>query len=434
MEDVGETKDNTTEPRRYTRDYWKGVTRAGYGATAWFPARMPVTGPAGYTLNSVGVCTSNTVRDGWRTQVWETDHPVKILNIVGGRWQVRRGDGTGLLQRGCASVQRRRNVATLDAARRWYSEWFLPYPWQELKLSEFPALAGYAQGFGTNITFSENIGFLTKNDAKTDATFLVTAHETAHQWWGNILHTRQRPRRRLPERGDRAFFDAAALRADEGPARPHGVRQGNRGALQRPPPAQRRAPDVRRRRQAPSEIPPSTTAADGCSGAASDFLTVATSARSPDTATSSRLECQPGPPRSAGLRGGDASLRGGSGRDDAFTKQWFEEKVVPQYVVESATKVPSAGGYDVRVRVRNTGTGRMPVEVAAVSGERWASQPGRRRRRPRAGTRTAHQARGTVTLGSKACHQELTVHCIFNPTGRCEPPTCGCCRSGRSRG
>ena len=49
----------------------------------------------------------------------------------------------------------------LDAARRYYSEWFYPYPWRELKLSEFPNLATYAQGFPTNITFSEGIGFLT---------------------------------------------------------------------------------------------------------------------------------------------------------------------------------------------------------------------------------------------------------------------------------
>jgi hypothetical protein len=73
QEQVGETKENHTEPRQQSRDYWKGVTRASYGATAWFPARIVVTGPEAYTLNSVGVCTSNTVEGGKRTQVWETD-------------------------------------------------------------------------------------------------------------------------------------------------------------------------------------------------------------------------------------------------------------------------------------------------------------------------------------------------------------------------
>jgi len=151
------------------------------------PARIAVTGPEAYTLNSVGVCTSNTVKDGWRTQVWQTDHPAKILNIVCGRWAVKRGAQSTVYYYPGHKYNVDEISSTLDAARHWYSQWFTPYPWRELKLSEFPGLAGYAQGFGTDITFSENIGFLTRNTAQTDATFLVTAHETAHQWWGNIL-------------------------------------------------------------------------------------------------------------------------------------------------------------------------------------------------------------------------------------------------------
>ena len=63
----------------------------------------------------------------------------------------------------------------------------IPYPWKELKLSEFPNLATYAQGFPTNITFSEGIGFLTKDSPEIHAAFVITAHEAAHQWWGNIV-------------------------------------------------------------------------------------------------------------------------------------------------------------------------------------------------------------------------------------------------------
>ncbi len=61
--------------------------------------------------------------------------------------------------------------------------------WQELKLSEFPNLTSSIGGVGmaTNITFSENAGFLCRNDLRTHAAFMVTAHEAAHQWWGSIL-------------------------------------------------------------------------------------------------------------------------------------------------------------------------------------------------------------------------------------------------------
>ena len=78
-------------------------------------------------------------------------------------------------------------TAALDAARRYYAEWFHPFPWELLKISEFPAYAGYAQGFPTNISFSESIGFLARSDPLSHVAFMVVAHEAAHQWWGNLL-------------------------------------------------------------------------------------------------------------------------------------------------------------------------------------------------------------------------------------------------------
>src|SRR5262249_23318512 len=88
---------------------------------------------------------------------------------------------------------------------KYYSEWFHPFPWQELKLSEFPALASYAQGFPTDITFSESIGFLTKSDPKADVAFLVTAHESALQWWGNMIAPGKGPGGNLISEGGAHF-------------------------------------------------------------------------------------------------------------------------------------------------------------------------------------------------------------------------------------
>ena len=78
-------------------------------------------------------------------------------------------------------------VRRFEGARRHYSEWFYPYPWQELKVSEFADLSRYAQGFPTNITFSEGIGFLTRDDPRSNTAFAIAAHEASHQWWGNLL-------------------------------------------------------------------------------------------------------------------------------------------------------------------------------------------------------------------------------------------------------
>ena len=166
---------------------------------------VKITGPADFTWNSVGTVTSDTVKDGLRTTVWESDQPVNFFNIVGGRWAVRRGAGTAVYYHPAHAYNVAEMVEALDAARKYYSDWFRPYPWRELKLSEFPALASYAQGFPTDITFSESIGFLTESDPKANAAFMVTAHEAAHQWWGNMVAPGKGPGGNLLSEGTAHF-------------------------------------------------------------------------------------------------------------------------------------------------------------------------------------------------------------------------------------
>ncbi|HKQ20165.1 MAG TPA: M1 family aminopeptidase [Candidatus Eisenbacteria bacterium] len=411
QEDVGETKDNKTEPRQYARDYWKGTTRAAFGATAWFPARIVVTGPEAYTLNSVGVCTSNTVKDGWRTQVWETDAPVKILNVVCGRWDVKQGNGTTIYYHAAHTYNIEEMSATLDAARRYYSEWFLPYPWRELKLSEFPALAGYAQGFGTNITFSENIGFLTKNDAKTDATFLVTAHEAAHQWWGNILTPAKGPGGDFLSESMSHFSTLLLFEQVKGP----------RGRMEFAKGIESRYGD---RRRVNDERPMYDV--DGSRGA-------------DETVIYDRggwvfwmLYDYLGHERA--LEGYQAFIRAWSkSRDhaalqdivaalrpfaadpvayDAFVEQWFENRVIPEYRIDEARKTKQGGGYDVVATVRNRGTGTMPVEVAATAGDRWEkpSKGGK----PFTQSAAYREARATVVLGPGET-KTVRIRCPFDP-------------------
>jgi ABC-type transport system involved in multi-copper enzyme maturation permease subunit len=414
QEDVGETDKNRTEPRRYPRDYWKGVTRGGYGATAWYPARVSVTGPEAYTLNSVGVCTSNTVTDGWRTQVWETDHPVKILNIVCGRWEEKRGQqGTVVYYSDAHPYNVDEMVAALDASRRWYSEWFLPYPWRELKLSEFPGLAAYAQGFGTNITFSENIGFLTKNDVKTDATFLVTAHEAAHQWWGNILTPANGPNGDFLSEGTAHFSTLLLFEQVKGPrarmefARGIEERYNNR----RRPNEERAMYDVDGKRRSDNTVIYDRggwvfwmvydflgheRALEGYR----DFFQTWSASRDHPALQDFVAAMRPYAEDPAAY--------------DAFTKQWFEDRVVPQYVVRNANKEADGGGYVVTLTLENIGTGTMPVEVAATAGERW-QEPDQDAAEPVYTQRDDyHEARATVTIGGGES-REITIRCDFEP-------------------
>ena len=186
-EERGIEEKNRYEPKVYPDDFYEGITLASFGSSVPARTRIRIVGPADYTYNSVGTLVSDEVQGGRRTALWVSDHPVRFFNVVAGRWKVKKGDGTAIYYHPTHTYNIEEMSRALDAARRYYSEWFYPFPWKELKLSEFPALAFYAQGFPTNITFSEGIGFLTKSDPKANAAFLVTAHESAHQWWGNIV-------------------------------------------------------------------------------------------------------------------------------------------------------------------------------------------------------------------------------------------------------
>ncbi|MDH4036004.1 MAG: M1 family aminopeptidase [Candidatus Krumholzibacteria bacterium] len=414
QEEVGETEKNRTEPRRYPRDYWKGITRGGYGATAWFPARISVTGPQEYTLNSVGVCTSNTVEDGWRTQVWETDHPAKILNIVCGRWEEKRGrEGTVVYYNDKHLYNVDEMVATLDAARHWYSEWFLPYPWQELKLSEFPGLAGYAQGFGTNITFSENIGFLTRNTDKTDATFLVTAHETAHQWWGNILTPANGPNGDFLSEGTSHFSTLLLFEQVKGP---HGRMEFAKGIEDRYN-NRRRPNDERPMYDVDGKRRSDTTVIYDRGGwvfwMVYDYLGHERALEGYRNFFQTWSASRDHP----ALQDFVAAMRPYAADPDAydaFTRQWFEDKVVPQYAVHDAKKQADGDGYVVTLTLENTGTGTMPVEVAATKGERWQKPDADADDAVYTQREDYRDARTTVTIGSGES-REVTIRCDFEP-------------------
>ncbi|HEU4335301.1 MAG TPA: M1 family aminopeptidase, partial [Candidatus Eisenbacteria bacterium] len=403
QEDVGESKENRTEPREYPSDYWKGETRGAFGATAWFHARVTITAPEEYTLNSAGICVRNTVEKSWRTQVWETDHPIKLLNVVCGRWKTKQGEGTTIYHAAAHPYNIEEMSATLDAARRWYSEWFLPYPWKELKLSEFPGLAGYAQGFGTNITFSENIGFLTKNDEKTNATFLVTAHEAAHQWWGNILTPADGPGGDILSEGMSHFSTLLLFEKVKGArarmefAKGIEARYGDR----RRPDDERPMYEIDGKRESDETLTYDRggwvfwmlydflgheRALEGYR----NFIRTWSAGRDHPALQDFVAAMRPYAPDAAAY--------------DAFTEQWFAGKAMPEYRVTSASKKAAAGGgYEVMATVENRGTGTMPVEIAAAAGERWAKEKNDYR-----------DARATALLGPGA-EATVSIRCDFEP-------------------
>jgi ABC-2 type transport system permease protein len=405
QEDIGVDKDNRYEPRIYPDDFYRGVTKPIFGTRAPFTTRIRVTAPEAYTVNAVGVKVSDTTTDGKRTVVWESDQPVRFFNIVAGRWQERRGQNTALYYHRGHDFNVDEMSAGLDAALRWYSEWFYPYPWRELKLSEFPALAFYAQGFPSNITFSEGIGFLTKSDPRSNAAFMVTAHESAHQWWANLLTPGEGPGAEILAEG-MAHFSTGLLTEQE------------KGLGSRIEFFKRIEANYGDDRQVDSERPlvkiDGSRAGDETvkydKGGWVFWMLLNHMGREQALAGIRHfIEVYKDGPDYPVLQDFVAAMRPfapDSTAYDEFVQRWFYQVVVPEYRLTDARRTGDEGAWTATVRVKNAGSGRIPVEVAAVSGERFDKQG-----QPEPAYR---DARTTVLLDAGE-EQEVAIACDFEP-------------------
>ncbi len=193
LEGIGVDRDNRVEPREELADAWTGELPPVTGARGSRPitSRMEISAPSEYTVNAVGDKTSERTANGKTTVVFEADG-VRFLNLLAGRWAVRRGEGAAVFHHPAHGANADEILKALVAARRHYSDWFAPYPWKELRLSEVPDHVTRAQSFPTNISMSEGMGFRTAGGGLRLPT-IVTAHEAAHQWWGHLLTPGRHP-------------------------------------------------------------------------------------------------------------------------------------------------------------------------------------------------------------------------------------------------
>jgi aminopeptidase N len=299
-------------------------------------------------------------------------------------------------------------LEALNGARRYYAEWFGPYPWRELRLNEFPALATYARGNATNIFFSEGAGFLSQRTPIADPAFAIAAHESAHQWWGHILAPGEGPGGIVLAEGAANFSTLMLL-------------EQMRGFQPRMTYARQMEARYGELRQPTTELTlAETLSVDGrpgdetvvydkggwalwmllhhmgrdrfLAGARSFITTWHQSEDHPvieDFVAAMRPYAEDKP------------------AFDAFVQQWFFDKVIPEYHLDDLRKQPlGAGQWEVTVKVENAGTGRMPVEIAATRGDRFddkgAVDPGYR------------DARTTVVLGAGEA-KEVRIRCPFEP-------------------
>ena len=422
---AGVDDDNRAEPKVWEDDFYEGWTKAGFGSDIPFTVRTVITGPEEYTLNGVGVLTDERVEGGRRTAVWESDYPVNFFNIVAGKWEVREGNGTAIYYHPDHAYNIDEMIEALDGTRKYFGEWFQEYPWQRLKVSEFAALANYAQGFPTNITFSEGIGFLAKSDPRANTAFLVTAHEAAHQWWGNLLLPGDGPGGNILSEG-MAHFSTALLYEEM---------KGDRGRMEFLKRIEERYGD---RRQADSEKPlvwidgtkPGDTTVTYDKGGWVFRMLLDHMGRENCLAGVRAFLAEWGPgPDHAVLFDFVRDMRPFAPDPDAydtFVRQWFLEVHVPRFVLHDVERTGNdEDGWTVTFTLENAGTGTVPITVAAERGERFPDEdPGETGETASLGlVPTAHAAEGDDPYRSSKVStrigpgesKELTVRCGFEP-------------------
>jgi ABC-type transport system involved in multi-copper enzyme maturation permease subunit len=406
VEEVGIDDDNRYESRVYPDNFFEGITEPLFGSATAFTTRVRITAPEEYTLNSVGTRVEESVAGGRRTVVWESDQPMRFFNVIAGRWARREGKDTVIYYHSAHTYNIDEMSEALDAARRYYSEWFYPYPWRELKLSEFPNLATYAQGFATDITFAEGIGFLTKSDPRANLAFVVTAHEAAHQWWGNLVVPGKGPGGNILSEG-MAHFSTILLCEQV------------KGLRQRIEFCKRIEESYGESRRKDSEKPlvkidgsrPGDTTVTYDKGGWVFWMLLQHMGR--ERALQGlrefigRYRLNADHPVLQDFLATMRPFAADPAAYDAFVKQWFFEVVLPEYRLSEARRVQvTEDAWEATVRVENAGTGRMTVEVAAARGERFGEE----------GKAPAEyqDAREKVTLGAGES-KDVTIRCNFKP-------------------
>ncbi len=413
-EEIGvDPKENSYEPKVYPDDHYKGTIRAAFGSRIPFTTKIRIDGPAEYTWNSVGTKSDEKVNAGRRQVTWTSDHPVSMFNVVAGKWSEKKGTGTAIFHHPAHTYNVDSMLAGLDASRRWYGEWFYPFPWQELKLSEFANLASYAQGFATDITFSEGIGFLTRDAETGHAAFAITAHEAAHQWWGNILVPGEGPGGNILSEG-MAHFSTALL---------HQQVLGDEGRIEFLKRIEERYGESR---QVDAERPMIKI-----DGAKNGDTTVTYDKGGWVFYMLHRLMGH-----DANLAGLQAFIRNhltnpdhplledfveemrpfapDKSAYDTFVKQWFFEVAVPEFKFADVKKVKGGKGWIVTGTVTNKGTALVTVEVAARKGDRFEKPARREELVPSKVSKDYADARAPITLGAGKS-ESFRIECPFEP-------------------
>ncbi len=162
---------------------------AMFGPAVPFDLHVRITAPAGQTVLCGGELVERVQLGSRETFTYESRHPLYAFAILAADYDVRESGDDEVWFHPRHTYNLDTLLEALRDGRDFFEQSFGHYPHRLLRVVEFPRLAAFAQSFPTLMPYSESIGFLTNYrewDRFVDATYFVTAHEVAHQWWAYI--------------------------------------------------------------------------------------------------------------------------------------------------------------------------------------------------------------------------------------------------------
>ena len=148
--------------------------------------------PERYQIASAGKLIDDHVNDKTRIVRWVVEEPVKHMSFHYGDFEVddvelSEGPPISIYSNknhiGFAPGNREKTIEDLATSIRVYSDYFGPYPFPSLVVTETPVLGGQAfPGF-------LRLSYQTFGELHTREAELFRSHETAHQWWGVAIDT-----------------------------------------------------------------------------------------------------------------------------------------------------------------------------------------------------------------------------------------------------
>ncbi|MBU8871297.1 MAG: ABC transporter permease subunit [Gemmatimonadales bacterium] len=133
-------------------------------------------------------------QDGRRYFSYRMDEPIlNFYSFLSGRYEVARESWNDVDLEVFYHHEHAFNVPrmleSMHSALDYCTANFSPYPFQQLRVVEFPRYRSFAQAFPGTVPFSESADFISdlRDTDNIDMVFYITAHEIAHQWWAHQL-------------------------------------------------------------------------------------------------------------------------------------------------------------------------------------------------------------------------------------------------------